>query len=85
MSGFDAKGVEDISKALSEVVVQDDSIALPTKAAIEENPVAIPSEDEKMINIESHVADDIYFTDESFKMYHLFHRYNICDNDDDCL
>ena len=36
--------------------------------AVEVNDVNGGIEDVKVINIESHIADDIYFTDESFKM-----------------
>ena len=54
--------VEGVTKSLAEVEIHD-----PHE----------PTEDVRIINLESHVADDIYFTDESFKMlvFILHYRY----------
>ena len=48
------EAVEGVIKSLSEVEIHD-----PHQQ----------TEDVRIINLESHVADDVYFTDESFKMY----------------
>ena len=48
------EAVEGVTKSLSEVEIHD-----PHQQ----------TEDVRIINLESHVADDVYFTDESFKMY----------------
>lgn len=49
-----SESLGEVTKALSEVEIQDPH-----------NETA----DVRIINLESHVAEDIYFTDESFKMY----------------
>ena len=46
--------VEGVTKSFAEVEIHD--------------PHEPTTEDVRIINLESHVADDIYFTDESFKM-----------------